>query len=197
MQNLQKPLLLNLFFSLTLVTMLSCQNKKQSETADTSKETDVIKKIDISSPEALGKAYIDFINNGMKYSDYKLLMTTPDEVYSIMLIAEEHRADEFKQESVRMQATVAKMWNEDAKFKLVKNQITSMLPFKFISLRTKEKETEVWYEDNYILVSDKSGGQHVFFLEYICKVDNSWKINLPYVPPIELRELSKWERIKK
>jgi hypothetical protein len=132
---------------------------------------------DLSSPEALGKAYIEFINNGASFSDYKALLPTAEETFTLTFQIEDsnkEKADRAQSQYAELITQLEKQWSQFSN-----PTALSLRPYKFQTLQTKKKKSEILYKDNSVIATDKDGKSHVFMLNYIANINGIWKLADP------------------
>jgi hypothetical protein len=132
---------------------------------------------DLNSPEALGTAYIQFINNGASFSDYKDLLPTAEETFTLTFQIEgsnKEKADKAQSQYAELMTELDKRWSQFSN-----PTVLSLRPYKFQALQTKKKKSEILYKDNSVIATDKDGKSHVFMLGYIANINGVWKIADP------------------
>jgi len=156
---------------------MGCQEKKSFET-----------------PEVLATAYIDFINNGLNYSDYVALLSTPEEAHSFGFIDNPgglEKAEEYKQKTLQYLIRIDKEWESIKEIEM--NRLNEFQqwnhlqppPYNYQYMDTKYK-SENFYKNNKIIAVDGLGNQVIFKIKYLYRVNNNWKILLPDGDIIEM-----------
>lgn len=126
---------------------------------------------DISTPDLLGIAFVEFINDGYNYDDFEKLFITPQEAYDVYIKnGKSHdQANKFKETVANSLSKIKKHWKIDS-------WLLKLRPFTYHTIKIEEKLPGVWLGDIELWAMDKNGEQVVFDIETMFNINGSWKM---------------------